>query len=358
MNGTHPPIRQEWLDRHREEILEPELPIVDPHHHLWAAGPTRYGFDDLLADVGSGHNLIATVFVEWLSMYRRDGPPEMRPIGETEFVNGIAAMSASGAYGPVRLCAGIVGHADLRLGDRVQPVLEAHLRAGGDRFKGIRFVAANDPDPAVMNPTWPTPPRLLADRAFRAGFARLAPLGLSFDAMIYHPQLDEVTDLARAFPETRIVLDHIGAPIGIGAYAGRRTEEFPRWARSLRELARCDNVHVKIGGMAQRVSGLGLHTLPEPPRSETLAEIWRPYVETCIASFGAERCMFESNFPVDKASYSYATFWNACKRLASGAGEGEKAALFRDTACRFYRLELPEDLTVEHESKGARRAHH
>ena len=186
----------------------------------------------------------------------------------------------------------------------------------------------------------------------------LAPLGLSFDAMIYHPQLDEVTDLARAFPETHIVLDHIGAPIGIGVYAGRRAEEFPGWARSLRELARCDNVFVKIGGMAQRVSGLGFHALPEPPRSEMLAEVWRPYVEACIASFGPARCMFESNFPVDKASYSYATFWNACKRLASGAGAGEKADLFHATACRFYRLELPENLAAEDDQAARRRAAH
>jgi predicted TIM-barrel fold metal-dependent hydrolase len=340
-NPSMPGHAADWLDQWLEEPLEPSLPIVDPHHHLWSNGPSRYMLEELLADIGSGHNVLATVFVEWLSMYRADGPPEMKPVGETEFINGIAAMSASGEYGPARVCAGIVGKADLRLGAAIGKVLEAHLRAGGDRFKGVRFVVSHDPDPDVMNPTWPMQPHVLGDRRFREGFALLEPLGLSFDAMLYHPQLPELIDLVDSFPTTRIVLDHIGAPIGIGVYAGRREEQFGRWARDIRELARRPNVWLKLGGMAQRVNGLDFNKREKPPSSEQLADIWRPWVETCIEAFGPSRCMFESNFPVDKVSYSYPVLWNAFKRLASGAGAEEKADLFHRSACRFYRLDLP-----------------
>ena len=213
------PVREAWLDRHKEPILEPELPIVDPHHHLWDRPGWRYLFDDLRNDTGSGHNILATVFIQARSMYRAAGPVEMRPVGETEFVNGIAAMSASGAYGKTKICAGIVGHADLTLGSRVEAVLAAHIRAGGDRFRGIRHITAWDADSSICNPAYVTPPGLLADKSFREGFAVLGRLGLSFDAWLYHPQIDDVRDLARAFPETKIVLNHVGGPIGIGAYA-------------------------------------------------------------------------------------------------------------------------------------------
>ena len=273
-------------------------------------------------------------------MVRADGPVEMRPVGETEFVNGVAAMSASGIYGKTKVCAGIVGHADLTLGRRVEPVLAALIRAGGDRFRGIRHITAWDGDESVRNPAYSPPPNLLADRTFREGFAVLGRLGLSFDAWLYHPQIAELTDLARAFPETRIVLNHVGGPIGIGAYAGKRKEVFAAWAASIKALAACPNVHVKVGGLGMRMGGFGFHEEAEPPSSETLAAAWRPYVETCIEAFGASRCMFESNFPVDKGSYSYPVFWNACKLLAKAASAGEKADLFAGTAARFYRLDL------------------
>jgi predicted TIM-barrel fold metal-dependent hydrolase len=337
---TYLPVRQDWLDRRREPILEPELAIVDPHHHLWDRPGWRYLLDELLADTGSGHNIVATVFVQARAMVRADGPVEMRPVGETEFVNGVAAMSASGIYGKTKVCAGIVGYADLTLGRRVEPVLVALLRAGGDRFRGIRHITAWDGDESVRNPAYSPPPNLLADRTFREGFAVLGRLGLSFDAWLYHPQIAELTDLARAFPETRIVLNHVGGPIGIGAYAGKRKEVFAAWAASIKALAACPNVHVKVGGLGMRMGGFGFHEEAEPPSSETLAAAWRPYVETCIEAFGASRCMFESNFPVDKGSYSYPVFWNACKLLAKAASAGEKADLFADTAARFYRLDL------------------
>ncbi len=294
--------------------------------------------DDLTADLHSGHNIVATVFVQCRSMHRADGPPEFAPVGETEFVNGVAAIGASGLFGSRRMCAGIVGHADMTRGAAIRPVLEAHVAAGGGRFRGIRHISAWDADPALLNPGYNVPEKLLADPAFRAGFAELAPLGLSFDAWLYHPQIPELADLARAFPETRIVLDHCGGPLGIGPYAGRRDEVFRDWAAAIRDLAGCPNVSVKTGGLGMGVNGFDFHDGEDPPSSDRLAEAWRPYVEACVEAFGADRCMFESNFPVDKGSYGYAVYWNACKKLAAGASAAEKADLFAGTAARVYRI--------------------
>jgi len=333
------PVRQDWLDRWQEEIIEPALPIVDPHHHLWDRPGWRYLLDELLADLNSGHTIVATVFLQCRAMHRADGPEPLRPVGETEFVNGVAAMSASGGYGPARVCAGIVGHADLTLGTPVRDVLEAHLRAGGGRFRGIRHT--NAWDVSVPRPTNAPQPALLADDRFRAGFAQLAPLTLSFNAWMYHPQIPELTTLAQAFPETAIVLNHVGGPLGIGAYTGRRDDMLAAWSASIRDLAACPNVYVKLGGLGMPLTGLGFHERSEPPSSEQLADASRPYFETCIEAFGADRCMFESNFPVDKESFSYAVYWNACKRLTHGASATEKAALFSGSAARFYRIEMP-----------------
>lgn len=332
------PVRDDWLARRTEEILEPALPIVDPHHHLWDRPGWAYMLDDLLADMNSGHNIVGTVFVQCRSMHRSGGPEAFRPVGETEFVNGVAAMSASGGYGPAKICAGIVGHVDLRLGPAATEVLEAHIRAGGGRFRGIRHITAYDPDPSMMNPAYAPPPRLMYDETFRQGFACLAPLNLSFDAWLYHPQIPDVTALARAFPGTPICLNHVGGPLAIGSY--KRDDVFPEWAASIKALAACPNVVVKLGGMAMRINGWGFETKAEPPASTELAAAWKPYVETCIEAFGAARCMFESNFPVDKGSYGYQAFWNACKILAAGASAPEKTDLFSGTAARFYRLDL------------------
>jgi L-fuconolactonase len=337
--SSHLPVRQEWLDRRREEIIEPDLPIVDPHHHLVDRPETgRYLLPELLADTGTGHNITATVYLEWLSMYRATGPAELRPVGEIEFANGVAAMAASGTYGVTQVCAGIVGYADLTLGAAVEKVLEAMVSAGGGRFRGIRFITASHPDQA----SWGSPiirrEGLLMDPKVREGFARLVPLDLSFDAWMYHTQLGELVELARAFPETQIVLDHVGGAIGLGRYAGKREEVFAAWSGRIRELAACPNVHVKLGGLGMRTFGFTHHTGNLPPSSEELAAAWRPYIETCIAAFGPERAMFESNFPVDKGSCSYAALWNAFKRIAAGCSAAEKAALFSGTAARFYRL--------------------
>jgi predicted TIM-barrel fold metal-dependent hydrolase len=332
-------IREAWLATRQEEILEPELAIVDPHHHLWDFPRHRYLLPDLLADTDSGHRVLSTVFVECTACYRADGPAALHTLGETEFANGIAAMSASGAYGATAVAKGIVGMVDLTLGARVEEVLRLHMAAAGPRFKGVRHAAGWDASPEINN-SHTHPPRHLYrdDTDFRAGFAVLGRLGLSFDAWLYHPQLSDLTALARAFPGQQIILDHVGGPLGIGPYAGRNAENFATWKRSITELAGCPNVVVKLGGLGMRITGFAFHHRPQPPTSTELAESWRPYIETCIEAFGPTRSMFESNFPVDKISAPYTVYWNAFKCLAAGASEHEKAALFRTTAERCYRL--------------------
>lgn len=336
--SPHLPVRPDWLALHQEAVLDPALPIVDAHHHLWDRPGNRYFAQDLLLDVAAGHDIRATVAMECGAMYRREGGVEMRPVGETEFFNGAAAMGASGQYGECRLCAGIVAHADLSLGSAVRPVLEAHARAAGGRLRGVRVISAWHADPAARGSLAMPPPGLLGDAGFRDGFAQLAAMDLAFDAWLYHTQLHEVADLARAFPDTTMIVDHVGGAIGIGPYAGRRDETFTEWLRGIRSVAQCPNVHMKLGGMGMRLSGFDFAERPRPPSSEDLAVAWRPYVEACIEAFGARRCMFESNFPVDKGTCSYVVLWNAFKRIANGASADERTALFSGTARRVYRL--------------------
>jgi L-fuconolactonase len=346
-------------NREVEPALEPSLPITDPHHHLWGVSGAvrrgrsitdpdltgierqhlrypRYLLDDFLADIG-GHNVRSTVFMQCHAMYNADADETMAPVGETEFANGIAAMSASGLYGPTRVAAGIVGYAELRLGAAVRPVLEAQVRAGNGRFKGVRYMTAWDADDSILG--WLlTPPGLLSEETFRAGFAQLAPLGLSFDAWLLEPQLMEVVDLARAFPQTQIILNHCGTPLGIGAYAGRRDELFLRWAGALRAIGEQPNIAVKIGGLGMDYPGFGTDARPAGATSKELAGLWRPYVETCVEAVGPGRCMFESNFPNDGGSCSYSTLWNVFKRITANASPDEKADLYAGTAQRVYRL--------------------
>jgi L-fuconolactonase len=332
----------DWLALTSEAALEPDLPIVDPHHHFWDRSPNwitpSYLLPDLLADIGTGHNIVATVFIECGAMYKTDGPEALRCVGETEFVNGIAAMSASGRYGPARVAAGIVGFADLTLGDRVVPVLEAQLAAGGGRFRGIRQNAAWDASDAVPVAREKRPPHLFLSDAFRAGFRHLAGHGLTFEAWCYHPQIPEVTDLARAFPDTTIVLNHLGGPLGVGPYKGQRDAVFAKWRDDIAALAACPNVMAKLGGLNMPVNGFGWRDRPQPPTSAELCEATRPWYEHTLAVFGVGRCLFESNFPVDSASCSYAVLWNSFKRLAQGYSAAEKAALFHNNAMRLYRL--------------------
>ncbi len=339
-SGLYADPREDWLAQYSEEVIDPQRPIVDPHHHLWDRGGQRYMIEEMAADIASGHNIIATVYVDCRSMYRASGPEAFRPVGEVEFANGVAAMSASGGYGPAQINAGIVSHVNLLLGDGARPVLEAEIAAGNGRFRGIRHSSAWDAELEVAGMYAKRPKGLLLDATFREGFACLAPLGLSFDAWLFHPQIGELIDLARAFPDTRIMLDHCGGPVGIGRFAGKREETFPAWKASIQEIAKCPNVSVKLGGLAMRLLGYDFHERPMPPSSEQAAAAWRPYIETCIEAFGANRAMFESTFPPDKGQCSYQVIFNAFKRIAAQYSEAEKTALFAGTATDFYRLKL------------------
>ncbi|WP_293677206.1 amidohydrolase [uncultured Phenylobacterium sp.] len=326
-----------------EEVLEPNLRICDPHHHLWDFPGSRYMLGELLEDtVGGGHRVESTVFVECGAFYRPGAQPGWEFVGEVEFVNGVAAMAASGRYDEagraILACEGIVGRADLTMGAAVEAVLERQVRAGNGRYRGIRHAGGWDASDEVRNSHTNPTQGLYASSAFREGFSRLSGLGLSFEAWQYHPQLPEVIDLARAFPETLVVLDHVGGPLGIGPYAGKRDEVFAAWRANVAELAREPNVWVKLGGLGMPICGFDHHRRDVLPGSAELAEAWRPYIETCIEAFGPQRSMFESNFPVDRASCSYANLWNAFKRITAGASASEKGWLYRDAARRFYRL--------------------
>ena len=342
----------------KETILEPDLVIIDPHHHLWDLTPLLnafpepqhpfiasiartpyYTFDQLRADAQCGHRVIATVFMECGAFYRAGASDALKPVGEVEFVNGIAAQGASGIYGEYQPCAAIVGHADMTLGDAAAEVLEALAAAGGGRFRGIRHSAAWDADPATLGGPFNARQGLLGSDAFRAGFKHLAPMGLSFDSWVVEPQLGDVIALARAFPDTSIILDHCGTPLNVGPYKGKLHERFEPWRNSIRELATCPNVTVKLGGLAMAFCGMPEQGPEAGLSSEVLAAMWRPYIETCIEAFGPDRAMFESNYPVDKWGASYATLWNAFKRLSAGASADEKHALFAGTAARVYGIE-------------------
>lgn len=344
-----------------EAILEPDLPIIDPHHHVWflqrrpevfLEGMSewsrrnylemiercgRYMFDELMVDLKSGHNVRATVFVDAHAMYRATGLDALKSLGEVEFVNGIGAMADSGNFGDVRACAGIVGGVDLTQGDAVETTLNAHLRAASLRYRGVRAagIAYGDgPDLAVGVP------HRLTDPAFRAGAARLAPLGLSLDIWLFDPQLPELIDLARFLPETSIILNHCGMVLGIGRYAETLGERLPVWRENIRILAQCPNVTCKLGGLGTSFCGIEIGTQDQPASSEVLAAAWRPYIEPCIEAFGVNRCMFESNFPVDGAVCDYPILWNAFKRITAGASVADKAALYSGTAAKVYQIDI------------------
>ena len=333
----------DWLALTEEQALEPELPICDPHHHFWDLRTTRipyqrYLLHELLADVQGGHNVRSTVFIEARAMYRADGPEEMRPVGEVEFVQGLAAASASGLYGPSRAAAAIVGHSNLNLGQRVGPVLEALRAASPNRFRGIRHSVTWDPHPEVENTAaHPIKGQLLSE-PFRAGARVLARMGLSLEAWLYFPQLPELADFARAVPDLTIIINHIGGLLRTGPYAGRDDEVLATWRRGIAAVAACPNVHVKLGGMGMPRTGFDWHTRTTPIGSEELAGAMAPCLSYCIEQFGPSRSMFESNFPVDKVSFSYTVMYNAFKRLSKGYSAAERADMFHDTAARVYRL--------------------
>ncbi|HKZ08099.1 MAG TPA: amidohydrolase family protein [Methylomirabilota bacterium] len=333
----------DWLAQTVEPVLEPEIPICDPHHHFWDFRNSRipyqrYLLHELAEDINSGHNVRSTVFVEARAMYRADGPEELRPVGEVEFVQGLAAASASALYGPGRAAASIVGHANLNLGARVAPVLEALQAASPNRFRGIRHSVTWDPHPEVENTAAHPIRGQLASPAFREGARALARMGLSYDAWLYFPQLPELADFAKAMPDLTIILNHIGGLLRTGPYANRDDEVLGTWRRGIAAVAACPNVHVKLGGIGMPRTGFDWHARTQPIGSEELAASIAPFMTYCIDQFGPSRCMFESNFPVDKVSFSYRVMYNAFKRLSKRYSASERAAMFHDTAARVYRV--------------------
>ena len=330
----------DWLALTREPTLEPELPICDPHHHFWdlrleRIPYQRYLLHELVTDVHCGHNVRSTVFIEARSMYRADGPQELRPVGEVEFVQGLAAASASGLYGPCRAAAAIVGRANLNLGDQVQPVLEALHDASPNRLRGIRHTVTWDPHPEIDNRE---PEGVLATAAFRTGAQVLARMGLSLDTGVCFPQLPELAAFAQAIPELTIILNHLGGLTRVGPYANRDDEVLATWRRGIAAVAACPNVHLKLGGIGMPRLGFDWHERPRPIGSDELAQAMAPLMTYCIEQFGPDRCMFESNFPVDKVSFSHHVLFNAFKRFSTGYSPSERAALLHDTAVQAYRI--------------------
>jgi len=314
-----------------EEILDPDLVIIDPHQHLYndANNPftRRYTFDDFRSDTLSGHRIDHTVYIECRTGYRPDGPEAYRPVGEVEFV-----VNAD----PDGLIAGIVGFADLRLPD-ISDVLAALTEASAGRLRGVRQITAWSPDPELVR-IGSRPPHILSDPRIHQGFSALERMGLSFDAWLYHPQIPELTRLARLHPGVTIILDHLGGPLGVGAYSGHREAVIQNWRAAMSELAACSNVLVKLGGFGMPLFGNNWQDHPGEVASDVVASLYGDDIRWCIGTFGAERCMFESNFPVDKISFSYAVTWNSFKRMVSEASASEKQLLFHDTAARAYRI--------------------
>lgn len=325
-----------WLATLQEDVLEPELPIIDPHHHLWLRNGYTYLMPELAADLNSGHNIVATVYAECHSMYRMQGADEQRSLGETEFVRGQAAMSASGEFGSTRACDVMFGNVDLTFGGAVEPLLEQHVEASGGRFRGVRLSSGWHANDKIHNVA--SQPNLLVDSRVSEAAAVVKRMGLSLDCWLYHPQLDEVAQLADAHPDLTIILNHVGSPILGGPYRGKTDEVFQEWKAAIVRISKRDNVFVKLGAMPIRMPSYeGDRTLP--PGSEEVATAWRPWMETCIEAFGPERSMYESNFPVQKRWCSYQVCWNAFKRISAGASAAEKANLFLGAAARAYRIE-------------------
>ena len=336
--GTPAPGTAAWRDLVSEEVLDPDRAIIDPHHHLWRDRRGRpYLLDDLWADTESGHKIEKTVFVECHASYRDHGPEHLRSIGETEFVAEVAAQSAASGRGAAVIAA-IVSHADLALAEAVEDVLDAHEEAGRGLFRGIRHSGARDPHPEALSIPGRAPEGLWEDERFRTGLSVLGRRGLTFDSWHYHHQMRAFADLAAAVPDTTIILDHFGTPLGVGRYANRRDEIFERWRTDIALVAERPNVVAKLGGLAMPDNGFGWNQRDRPATSDELVAAQGRYYLHTIDCFGPERCMFESNFPVDKLSISYSVMWNGLKKIAAGFSEDEQQAMFYGTAARVYRL--------------------
>jgi L-fuconolactonase len=326
----------EWLAQVREDVIDPDREIVDPHHHLWPKPFLSYDLEELWSDTEDGHNVVQTVFMECGSSYRKDGPERFKPIGETEFIAAAAARSA--ADPDKATIAGFVGHADLRL-DNLDEILDAHIAAANGLFRGIRHAGAFDKDSAGFAIPGRAPEGLYRDYDFRRGVARLGERGFTYDTWNYHHQIPDFADLAAAVPDTTMILDHFGTPLGVGPYEGTRDANFDKWKDDIAAVAEHKNVFAKIGGLAMPDNGFGWNTRATPPTSDEFVEAQAPYYHHAIKCFGAERCMFESNFPVDRLSISYRTLWNGLKKIAADYSEAEQTAMFSGTARKVYKLD-------------------
>lgn len=328
-------------DGRDEMIVEPELPIIDAHFHLFDLAEHRYMPDDYMKDLRAGHNIIASVYVETQAFLRRSGPEVLRPLGEIEFANGVGAMASAGHYDNVRINAGIVGYADMRAGDAVAALLDRALQTAPERLKGFRQVLLDYPEAAPYRFMLAPPPKgLLQSPRFDDAFRHLAPRGLSFDATVFHTQIPELVSLADRFPDTSIVLDHLGMPMNLDATPDQRQEIFSAWSKGLSQLACRPNVTCKIGGLGMPFAGFGFEKNPEVVPSDRLAQAWKPWVEKAIGTFGPQRCMMESNYPPDGYSCGYVPLWNALKKIVRHYSQDEKNALFHGTAARVYHLDL------------------
>jgi L-fuconolactonase len=322
-----------------EPILDPDIPIIDSAHHLFDRPSLRYMFDDYLADARAGHRIVASMYVETLAFTRPDGQELLRPLGEVEFANGVGAMGASGVYGDCRVAAAIVGFADFRFGDQIAELLDRAMAIAPERFRGVRQIAIEHPSKAMLRyVTNPPPAGLMHHPGFRSAFRHLAPRGLTFDAAVFHNQLCDVAELADAFPDTTIVLNHLGQIMALDLDAQSRATLFREWCAAQRDVARRPNVVCKIGGLGLPFWGFGFENRTDPVGYLELADAWRPYVETTIEAFGADRCMMESNYPPDGRSCGFVPLWNALKHVVRAASPKDKAAMFHDVAARVYRM--------------------
>ena len=331
----------DWIARAEpEEVLLPDLPIVDTHHHLWVRPGYPYLVPELAADIATSHNVVATVFADCGAFYRASGPEHLKPVGETEFVVGQAAQSASGLYGRARIAEAMFGYADLKRGDAVRGVLEAHAQASNGRFRGVRFQANWDSSGQIRGGAPATGPHLLIEDRVLAGLRVLADMRMVLDVYVFFTQLDDVVAAARAVPDLTIVLNHCGGPLGYGPYAENQDEHYRTWKRGVLAVAQQPNVLCKLCGVLNRSASWDYLHAERPATSQQIAEAWRQWIEPCIEAFGPDRCMFESNYPVEKVGVTYTALWNAYKRLTMNASEQEKQALFSGTGARTYGISI------------------
>ncbi len=336
-NPNYLPVRDDWLAAGSEKAQEPEMAIIDAHHHFYERPGWTYHDQEYLADIAGGHRIIASVYMQAMTRYRSNGDEALKPVGETEYVRQLAERHANG---DTMIARGMVAHANLRLGSDVARVLQAHVETGAGRVKGVRHLVTWDADGSLANPLTAAPPGLLLDHHYRQGYAQLAKFGLSYDAWLFFPQLPELMDLASTYPEIPVIINHCGGVVRIGTYAERQDDVFATWRKHIRALSRLPNVYIKLGGLGMRINGFGFDKLPASPPATVLAQAWKPWIETCIEAFGPRRAMFEANFPVDKGSYSYVNCWNAFKHLTRNFSDDERHALFFETANSVYRLGL------------------